>query len=93
MAAMVNCSALVLQLDSSMLPLLAVHICCLAGPGVSSSSSSRSNSSIDGGQQMLQLPVGLAAVLWQEQEHVMQRLTHAQQQLMLQLWRAAGLCD
>jgi hypothetical protein len=94
-AAMVNCSALARQLDSSMLPLLAVHVCCLAGAGLisSSSSSSRSDSSTDGGQQLLQLPVGLAAVLWQEREHVMLRLTHAQQQVMLQLWRAAGLCE
>jgi hypothetical protein len=88
MAALVNCSALALQLDISMLPLLAVHICCLAGPALSTSSSS-----VDGGQQLLQLPEGLAAVLWQERERVTQQLTHAQRQAMLQLWRAAGLCD
>jgi hypothetical protein len=91
MAALVNCSVLALQLDSSMLPLLAVHVCCLADPHPSSSSSSRHDVAVD--QQLLQMPEGLDAVLWQEREHVTQQLSHAHQQVMLQLWRAAGLCE
>jgi hypothetical protein len=91
MSALLNCQALAMQLDNSMLPLLAIHVCCLAGAETSSSRNRSDN--IGGRQQLRALPAGLAAVLWREQEHVLPQLSSAQQRAMQRLWKAVGLCD